>query len=668
MAIVKMSKMSLVAHSNERSKLLRIFLKSGNVEIIKSEELKTSNYYDDYSRKEKIESKMLKISFALSFLGEMVKEQSAIDKNLAPKINLKRENRLVDIEEYDENAKEEVEIFSTIENMERINSVLVDIKSEKARNDAFIEYLSVYKDVEIPFSMIKNTKNTLMVLGTAPISNIKNIKSGIEDHAVIKNLDGDKLSALIIISHKDNKDKINSILSANEFTLNSYECFGTAKEEIDELKRCNEELERLRRENIAKSMNLVYAVNSLKLLYDFYEIELAKLACMAGCNHTQNAFIMEGWVVADKADELKKQIEEKCKRAVVMFREPIDREMPPTLCKNNKFVSSFEGITDMFGMPSYREKDPNIFVAMFYFLFFGIMMSDAGYGLIMAIACSIFVLLKKPVKKSGQMIMMFLFCGISTFLWGALFGGWFGIELPESSIFSKIAWFNPLNEPLKMFVLSLGMGLLQIGTGFAIKGVSQIKQGEVFQGILNNFSWVVIFIGILFLSPNIMVFLGAINPSPIPSWFALCGEIGKYIALIGMIMLIIGGMVGKKNPVKMVGGALGNVYGGINVISDLLSYSRLFGLGLTTGVIGYVVNMLADIVVNTFFGGNWIGWIIAVPVLIIGHTFNLAINLLGAYVHNSRLQYIEFFGRFYEGSGHAFKPLGSKTKYTYLNN
>ena len=153
-----------------------------------------------------------------------------------------------------------------------------------------------------------------------------------------------------------------------------------------------------------------------------------------------------------------------------------------------------------------------------------------------------------------------------------------------------------------------------------------------------------------------------------PEWIGVTGDVGMYVAIAGFAMIILGGAAGKKNPLKMVTGALGNVYGSINVVSDLLSYSRLFGLGLTTGVIGYVVNMLADLIVNTFFGGGWYGWIVAVPVLIIGHAFNLSINLLGAYVHDSRLQYIEFFGRFYEGKGHAFNPLGGKTQYTYLNN
>lgn len=296
------------------------------------------------------------------------------------------------------------------------------------------------------------------------------------------------------------------------------------------------------------------------------------------------------------------------------------------------------------------------------------MISDAGYGLLMAIACFAMVKIMKPVKNSGRMLMMFGFCGISTVIWGTLFGGWFGITIPAGSFLDKLTWFNPLDDPLKMFMLALGMGVLQIGTGFALKGIALCRSGHPVYAIFNQFSWDVIFIGLLLLSPKLMLFLGAITTSPEPAWFSVCSTVGMYVALAGFVMLLIGGGIGKKNPIKMVTGAFGNAYGAINVVSDLLSYSRLFGLGLTTGVIGYVINMLANIIVNTFFGGLWVGWIIAVPVLLIGHTFNIAINLLGAYVHNSRLQYIEFFGRFYEGNGRAFKPLGSSTRYTYLDN
>lgn len=667
MAIVSMQKMSLVAHNSERSKLLKIFLSKGCVELVDNTSTCRKEAAIDSKNKALLESKLLRISFALTFLKEIAKEYQKIDEENKVKINLKRENRLIPLEEYEAAAKEETELFSIIEEMEKINTDLVDIKSAKTRNSALIEQLEVYAPLEIPFSEIKDSIYTFMLAGTVPLNKVYTLKEQASEF-IVYDYPGEKMACVLIIGHKDKKSEVINILTACEFVRTSFSFDCTAAEKISSLKAEIESLDNKRKEEITSAVEYAKYLSALKVSYDYYGLEIAKIEVTDGCNKTQKAIVMEGWVPKSRTEEIKKEIETKCKRAEVFFRDPLEEETPPTLTQNNKVVSAFDGITDMFGRPNYREQDPNLFVAMFYFIFFGIMISDAGYGLLMAIACFAIVAITKPVKNSGKMLIMFGFCGISTVIWGALFGGWFAIELPQSGIFAKLTWFNPLNEPLKMFMLALGMGLLQIGTGFALKGIAEIKAGNVLKGILNNFSWVIIFLGLLMISPMLMIFLGAIAMDVTPKWFSICANIGKYVAIAGFVMLLAGGAVGKKNPVKMVGGALGNAYGAINVVSDLLSYSRLFGLGLTTGVIGYVINMLANIIVSTFFKGLWVGWIIAVPVLLVGHTFNLAINLLGAYVHNSRLQYIEFFGRFYEGSGRVFMPLGTKTKYTYLDN
>lgn len=667
MAIVSMQKMSLVAHNSEKSKLLKIFLSKGCVELVDNSSTCRKEAAIDSKNKALLESKLLRISFALTFLKEIAKEYQKIDEENKVKINLKRENRLIPLEEYEAAAKEETELFSIIEEMEKINADLVDIKSARTRNSALIEQLEVYAPLEIPFSEIKDSIYTFMLAGTVPLNKVDTLKEQASDF-VVYDYPGEKMACVLIIGHKDKKAEVINISTTCEFVRTSFSFDCTAAEKISSLNAEIESLDNKRKEEITSAVEYAKYLSALKVSYDYYGLEIAKIEVTDGCNKTQKAIVLEGWVPTNRTEEIKKEIETKCKRAEVFFRDPLEEETPPTLTQNNKVVSAFDGITDMFGRPNYREQDPNLFVAMFYFLFFGIMISDAGYGLLMAIACFAIVAITKPVKNSGKMLIMFGFCGISTVIWGALFGGWFSIELPESGIFAKLTWFNPLNEPLKMFMLALGMGVLQIGTGFALKGIAEIKSGNVIKGVLNNFSWVIIFIGLILIAPTLMIFLGAINMDVPPSWFSVCADIGKYVAIAGAVLLLMGGAVGKKNPVKMVGGALGNAYGAINVVSDLLSYSRLFGLGLTTGVIGYVINMLANIIVATFFKGLWIGWIIAVPVLLIGHTFNLAINLLGAYVHNSRLQYIEFFGRFYEGSGRVFMPLGTKTKYTYLDN
>lgn len=678
MSVVSMKKMSLIAHSSEESRLMKIFLKSGYVEISTTNLLDLTCYPDRKDHKEEVENKLLKLSFAINFLKDTLIKQKTIDKKAKkeeirqdkedlPKISFKRENKLVSLEEFEETAKDEIELFSCIYEIEKINSSLIDIKSEKARHNALIEQLTPYKDVDIKFSEIKDTLHTTNFLGYIPTTRAEIVSEKLSDKVDFSIFDGEKYRAIFIVCHNEDEVFVKSILNENEFTKCNFTFDTKAQEKIDEVKQEIEKLE-IKKETLSSdAIHFLTFANRLKMLYDHYLIELGKIECMAKSPSTKRVFIMEGWVPAEKINNLEKEVKDKCKRTEIFFRDPLETENPPTLTSNSSLVSPFTGITDNFGRPNYREQDPNLFVAFFYFLIFGIMMSDAGYGLIIAIACFTIVKITKPVKNSGKMLLMFGFCGISTLIWGALFGSWFAIT-PSQTFLKYLTWFSPMEQPLLLFMLALGVGMLQIGTGFALKGVAQIKAKKIFRGIFNNFSWIIIFIGIFCISPNLMIFLGAINPSPVPDWFALAGQIGTFIAIGGFIMLVIGGAMGKKNPIKMLGGAFGNIYGSINVVSDLLSYSRLFGLGLTTGVIGYAINILASLIVDIFFKGFWLGWVVAAPILIVGHAFNLGINLLGAYVHDSRLQYIEFFSRFYEGSGHAFIPIGSKTKYTFLQN
>ena len=662
MSIVKMQKMSLVAHASERTRLLRIFIKSGCVELIKSEEDVTVTPADR-ERRERNEARKYRAAFCMSFLKEMSKEILLIDKKLAPKINLKKENRLITLEEYEEVCNNTEELMDKIDEMENINNRITDLRSEKTRLTAFNEQLAPYKGLDIDMSTIKDTESACVFCGVIPSENKDKFVVQIEGKGIYEISEGEKVTAVAVICHKNDKEEVNKVLSENEFVKSSFDFDGTASDKTEENTARINKIDETVKELILSTVDYVRYIPTVKIVYDYCALELAKLDITENSARTKKAIAFEGWVPAEKTEGLKKEIEEKCKRVEIAFRDPLEEEIPPTATKNSKVVGAFAGITEMFGSPNYRERDPNLFVALFYFLIFGIMIGDAGYGLIMAIACFLFVKLKKPVKNSGRMMIVFAFCGISTFIWGTLFGGWFAIEIPEDSFLGKLTWFNPLDEPLKMFMLSLGVGVLQIGTGFALSGIAKIKSGNAMKGILSDFGWVVIFLGLLMLFPNVMVYLNAIEGGQ--EWFGVAGTVGTYIALVGGAMVVIGGAWGKKNPVKMVGGALGSVYGAINIVSDLLSYSRLFGLGLTTGVIGLVMNELGMIIVDVIGPA---GWVIAVVIFVGGHVFNLAINLLGAYVHDSRLQYIEFFGRFYEGSGHAFRPLGSEMKYTYLDN
>ncbi len=663
--------MSLLAHSSEKSKLLRIFIKSGCVEFVRSKAESPEQPTGEISEQiANLESKRFKVTFGINFLKESAKEINAhvSDKKERMTLDLKKENRLIPYEEYVEVGREEVEILSKIADMEKTNTRLTDIKSEKNKLALYKEQLSVYKDIAIPFGMIGETKQTFSVIGTIPAEQADALREKLPAEAEVEICPCDKTAAVLLLAHKSKREEINDILSSCDFIRSSFTFTCSAAERMEEIDCETDELDKERRRLLDTVKSYFPMIGTLKILYDFYTLEIEKIKTTEESLRTQKTILFEGWIPSDKEEKLKEEIEKACSRVEVEFRDPVEGEVVPSLTKNNKFVSAFDGITDMFGAPNYHERDPKIFVAFYYFLIFGFMLGDAGYGLLMAIACFLFTAIKKPVKNSGQMIIMFAFCGVSTLLWGALFGGWFGTT-PAFMEKLHLFWFQPLEEPLTMFALALGVGLLQIGTGFALHGVATIGQGglkNILLGVLNDFGWVILIIGLFLFSPSLLAFLGIIGE--VTGGVATLVEVGKYITLVGAGMMLLSGVIGKKNPVKAVGGVLGNAYGAINVVSDLLSYSRLFGLGLTSGVIGLVVNMLATIIVDTFCGGAWFGWIIAVPVLIIGHAFNLAINLLGAYVHDSRLQYIEFFGRFYDGSGHAFKPIGSGVKYTFIDN
>lgn len=668
-----MRKMSLVAHSGDRGKLLKIFVKSGVVEISRTDLAENTAYVDERALREELEGKLSKLDFAITFFRETQKlyQKFGYDRENKLKLNFKKENRLVPLDEYYDCVAEESEIFAVIAEVAKINTRLTDIKAERARNLSLAEQIEVYKDLEIPFAASVGTAHSAVYIGTVPPDRTEQLGSALTDIAEYKFYEGFKAVPVVVIAHREQDKDVTSALTQADFARAPFDYEESCADRLEALRAEREAMDKETEALVKRGMEYSSRLSQIKVLYDYYTVEIAKCVAMENCPRTQKTFVMDCWIPADKEEAIQKEIEEKCGLTAVFFRDPLDTENPPTLLKEDKFTNAFAGITEMYGTPGYRERDPNIFVAIYYFLFFGIMISDAGYGLLMAIACFLYLLIFKPVKNSGRMMAMFGLCGLSTVVWGALFGGWFSIELTEGSFLDKITWFAPLDDPLKMFALSIGMGLLQIGTSFAIKGIDECKTHEpvrMVKGILENYGWVVIIIGLFVLCPNLLVSLGVITPDPVPAVFDTLFSIGGYIAIGGFVAIMVGGAIGNKNPLKMAMGAFKNVYGAINVVSDTLSYSRLFGLGLTTGVIGYVVNMLADIIVNNFFGGSPAGWIVAVPVLIIGHVFNLGINLLGAYVHDARLQHIEFFGRFFEGQGRAFNPIGSKTKYTYLDN
>ena len=353
-------------------------------------------------------------------------------------------------------------------------------------------------------------------------------------------------------------------------------------------------------------------------------------------------------------ETVEKSLEEK--ECCFVSRDPEEGETVPVLMHNSSMAYPFEAITEMYSLPDYRGVDPTKYFALFYAMFFGIMLSDAGYGIVMAVAC--FIILKKFSLEgmTYKMIKMFFLCGLSTVFWGALFGGWFGdfFQVAAKVIFNKEItiepiWFNPIEDPTRMLIWSLVFGVIHLFLGMGIHAAMLIKRGRWKDAVFDVFSWYMVILG------GVMWLAGG-------SISAALVKPGMYITLAGATILILTGGRNKKGIGKITGG-LSSLYSITSYVSDILSYSRLLALGLATGVIASVVNTMGSLA----GGGIW-GTIVLLIVFVAGHSFNMAINALGAFVHSSRLQYIEFFGKFYEDGGEEFEPLKKNTKYVRLMN
>jgi V/A-type H+-transporting ATPase subunit I len=408
--------------------------------------------------------------------------------------------------------------------------------------------------------------------------------------------------------------------------------------------------------------------SDIKLLYDHLVLRKEKYQAIAKMGMTAHTFVMEGYVLDRYAGQVRESLEQN-HGAYVEIHDPEDPAKAPVHFQNNGFVAPVSWITSTYSMPGQHDIDPNPIMSFFYYFFFGMMFSDAGYGLLMAVAC--FVLgygkVLEPAKRGT--FKMFFFCGVSTVFWGFMYGGFFGDATHTiSSVFLggdamlRPLWMDPTQEPLTLLVFSVMLGIIHLLIGMGIKVYTLVRDRQVLEAVADNLIWMVIMGFIMVLATGMFLSLSGVA---VP---AAANAIGMYGLLAGLVVLVViktvaGMVLGKKNIIASIGGGVLSIYDITGYIGDMLSYSRLLALGLATGVIANVVNMM-----GSMFGAGVIGTIFFVVVFILGHIVNFALNALGAYVHTMRLQYVEYYSKFYEGGGEPFKPFKMDTKYYRFSN
>ncbi len=398
-------------------------------------------------------------------------------------------------------------------------------------------------------------------------------------------------------------------------------------------------------------------------------IERDNLAADVQVEKDVSVFRLEGWVRSDETDKVEQAIRSVTEDYYTEYRDPAEDEVPPTVLQNDRFNTPFESLINLYSLPDARGIDATPYMTPFYIFLFGIMLSDTGYGLVLSLGAWLFLKLKKPTGGLKGLAMVLFWGGISTMVWGVLVGTFFGLDF--DTIFGTVDKFplliDPTGNPVGMLLFCLLLGIIHISCGHLIK-MKMCFEDKDWQGaVFDNLSWVFILIGlVLFALPMASTFF---DPPFELGWYNALhlNTVGIGLILLGSVMILLFRGRDKKNPVMRLASGLGGLYNVTSYLSDILSYARLLALGIATGYLAMVFNTLCTMLMGGSGVMKIVGFLIAVVLLVALHLFSIAINTLGTFVHCARLQYVEFFGKFYEEGGRAFKPLQYKTKHVQIS-
>lgn len=672
MAIVEMRKLSICANRKNRKDLLETLQSMGCMEMSTSftedEDLQTM---DTKAQQAQFEKNAQMFDRALEVLDTYAPEKKGFalfeGKELVEKASLK------------EVVKNQHHYVKEAQKILRYEKEIQECRGTIQKEQVKIESLAPWMNLDIPMNF-KGTKKTDVLIGTMPGA----LSEAEVFAAATEGLEGDPpVSAQVISAANDvTCVAVVCLKKCTETVEGSLRSQGFARP-VQVLRRKPSEAVKASQENIAKQEARIEELSKqlaeagkertkLKIAADYFRTRAEKYELLGKIPQTENAFFLEGWVPAPQADAVARTLTEKYD-ALVETEEVSADEIPPTLLKNNRFSESAEGVLESYGLPTKGHVDPTFVMSIFYVFFFGMMFSDLGYGLMMAIACGIVVLKFRDKLSAGmfKMIKLFFWCGVSTAFWGIMYGGFFGdaIDVVAKTFFGytgetpimKPLWFEPMAQPMKLLVWCMFFGVIHLYAGLAIKGWEYLKNKDIVGLISDVVSWYLFLTGLILMLLPSKLFASIAGDAFDFSGLAAWGNVATAITLIGLVIILVMQERSTKNWILRILLGAYDIYGVTGWLSDVLSYSRLLALGMATGVIANVINMMASM-----FGGGVVGAILFIIVFILGHTLNFGINALGAYVHTNRLQFVEFFGKFYEGGGKPFKAFKNEDKYIEL--
>lgn len=664
MSVLQMQRISICAMKKDRKAILEDLQSLGVLEI------DTSSVQDEALQKmDTLESRQAfeKNANAADQALEILDEYSPLKSSMFAALEGKE---LVERAEYLNIAGRRDVI------MKKTNQIIA-LKKVIAENKAGIVKLETQKESLIPWLALDvplnfgGTRRTAMLIGS--IGSVMTLEELCRQTAELVP-DLDAVDMQIISADKDqtciaaaclreDAPALEEALRTMGFSKPSQTISEVPARQLEKLDTAVKELEKKISQTEDEIRTFADSREELQVFSDYFRIRAQKYEILSQIPQSGRTFFVTGYVPEKKAKVLSDTLESKYQVSVEL-EDVSEEEDAPILLENGKMGGTMEGIVASFGLPGKGEFDPSRIMFFFYIFLFGLMLSDAAYGFIIFLACAI-VLKKFPrmAESMQKSIRMFMYCGLSTMVWGILLGGYFGDAI---NVISKTflghevgiapVWFAPLDDPMKLLIYSMLFGVIHLYVGLALKGYMCIRAKRYVDLVCDVVFWFMMLTGLimLLLPSELFRSISQMNIVFTPALSML----SKVLAIGGAAGILLMSGRANKNPALRIALGAYDLYNVTGWLSDVLSYSRLLALGLATGVIASVINQM-----GSMFGGGFLGAIAFILVFIIGHLFNLAINVLGAYVHTCRLQYVEFFGKFYEGGGRAFNPFKENTKY-----
>lgn len=665
MALAEMQKVRVAVHESVLGELMPKIQELGSCHFIPQDEQDGLSIEGALSpvrsQLRSVDDLLGEVRFAMRFLDPFTTEKgSAVSRMMG------------DLPEYSistlEKATSESAFRDLTLNLRSLEKKLSDARSGISRTRGLLLQLSALMAVPYPLELFN--RGTEQVAGVL-LSMKRDAFSGFKKELLEKmessvecsdffpgEKDADGICAVIFL--KEDQAEFQSIADAyqaarmdvpEQFKTSSHEEYELLEAQLNELetqeKQIASEITVLAKESYSQS----------QLMLDYWMLHRAQLEALCDGEGTEQVVLLNLWLPVEALPAFKSALEPYENLCEMLLCEVADGETPPTLLQNHNWAEPLEPLTLMYGTPAYGGVDPTPLITPFFYLFFGMCFGDAGYGLILTGVLGYFLLRKRMTGVARKFFIIIASGGIASILMGVITGSYFGDSLDAFGFLSflsplkSLKLLDPMNDPMTLLGISLFLGMIQIFTGIIMAMHELWKKGDKLGAIADQGGWLV------FLSGLVLVGLSSSGMLPVTMQ-----GFSKIVAVAGALLLVL--TQGRTRP-SLAGKVFSGVFSLYNVtgyLGDVLSYSRLLALGLGSAAVGMVINLLAVLVT----GVPYVGLLLGILVFVLGHLFSIAVNLLGAFVHSLRLQYVEFFGKFYETNGEDFIPLRRTTQYVRI--